>query len=163
MFSTEGCSSPLGCSSITPKHSFILWLGTLSKLRTRDRIKHLVIDKSCIFCTVNESAIHLFFGCTFTYNVWRIIREWIGFPRATTTLKSALKWLKKEVRGSCWRQNAKKVALACIVYPIWSARNWNFFENETPRIAKMVLKIKIRVYKTVFALFPQSVLQLVHP
>ncbi|KAL8062253.1 hypothetical protein ABFX02_02G135400 [Erythranthe guttata] len=151
------------CPTITPKHSFILWLGILSRLKTRNRIKHVEVEKSCIFCTEPETVVHLFFGCTFTYNIWSIIREWMGFPRAATTLKSALKWLKKEARGSCWRQKAKKVALACTVYQIWSARNRKIFENETPRITEMVRKIKILVYKTVFALFPQSALQIVHP
>ncbi|GKD81897.1 RNA-directed DNA polymerase, eukaryota, reverse transcriptase zinc-binding domain protein [Tanacetum coccineum] len=60
-------------SQCIPRHSFMLWLAVLGKLRTHDKIQHWenVDTLSCVFCKkVQESHNHLFFECEFPKEVW---------------------------------------------------------------------------------------------
>ncbi|GFP82681.1 putative ribonuclease h protein at1g65750 [Phtheirospermum japonicum] len=109
---------------VTPKHAFTFWIGIKQRLLTRDRLHYLDIDKACAFCgRVDKSVQHIFFECTFSGEIWRGIRDWIGIRRSMTTIASALKWIKKEGRGTTWHGKAKRMALASTVYHIWIARN----------------------------------------
>lgn len=104
-------------SYITPKNSFILWLGAQSKLLTKDRLMHLDIDRTCILCWSQvKTCQHLFFQCAITSCIWHVIRKWLGIRRSMTTLPSTLKWMKKEAQGTSWQSKAKKIALAHTVY-----------------------------------------------
>ena len=48
----------------TPKHMFILWLATLGKLSTYDRLLFLDVDPGCRLCGDElETHDHLFFEC----------------------------------------------------------------------------------------------------
>lgn len=143
-----------GCS--TPKHSFILWLSTLGRLRTRDKIQRFIdTDPRCPMCgTCNETTQHLFFQCSFSKAIWSDIKNWLGVRRHMTTLKSALKWIKKGSRGSSWQTKGKKAALTATVYHIWSARNRKIHENEVPYIEHIIRKIKSHVFTSIFARYP---------
>ncbi|XP_022842018.1 uncharacterized protein LOC111365713 [Olea europaea var. sylvestris] len=37
-------------SCITPRHSFLLWLGVQSKLLKKDKLQFLDLDRKCVFC-----------------------------------------------------------------------------------------------------------------
>ncbi|GFZ14571.1 hypothetical protein Acr_24g0007610 [Actinidia rufa] len=101
-------------SSIMPKHSFILWLGLKGKLLTRDRMAEYIEDTSCVLCGYPmESQDQLFFHCPKTKQVWMEIKAWLGFTRALTTLKAAVKWTIKEIRGTGVQAIAKRISLAC--------------------------------------------------
>lgn len=140
---------------ITPKHAFILWLGIKGKLNTKNRLVFLDVDQTCAFCsTHNETVQHLFFGCNLSASVWNCIRGWLGINRAMTTIDSAIKWLKKEARGTAWFNKAKKIALACTVYHLWTARNAKIFEGQIPQPRVIVHKIQTHVFRTIFALYP---------
>jgi len=54
-----------------PRYSFTLWLVVLGRLRTRDRLRFLQTDTTCVFCQVDEeSHSHLFFSCHWTSLLW---------------------------------------------------------------------------------------------
>jgi len=140
-------------SYVTPKHAFTLWLAARKRLPTKDRLTFLQVEESCVLCFGHkESVDHLFFQCSFSAMVWRCIRDWLGISREMSTIFSALKWIKKEVKGSGSKTKAKKVALACTVYHIWNARNRKIFEGQTQEVVSTVFKIKLQIYRTVFAL-----------
>src|SRR4051794_26706595 len=40
----------------TPKHSFILWMATLQRLSTYDRLHYLDVDPRCRFCDGEEET-----------------------------------------------------------------------------------------------------------
>ncbi|XP_030477945.2 uncharacterized protein LOC115694981 [Cannabis sativa] len=47
-----------------PKHSFVMWMAMLNRLKTKDRIAkyHPEIDKTCLFCSSEDETMeHLFF------------------------------------------------------------------------------------------------------
>ena len=88
-------------SSIIPKHSFILWLGLKDRLQTKDKIQELIEDKVCPLHSADDETIdHLFFQCVIGKQVLSHIKQWLGIKRAMTTLKSAVKWIIKEARGT---------------------------------------------------------------
>jgi len=140
---------------VTPKHAFILWMAARKRLPTMDRLTFLDVDDACILCVGNkESEAHLFFLCPFSSLVWRRIRDWLGITRGMSSISSALKWIKKEARGSSASSIAKKVALPCTVYHIWNARNRRMFEGKVQEVEPIVFKIKLHIYKTLFSLDP---------
>ena len=142
-------------NSLTPKHSFIVWLCAKSRILTKDRIKYLETDGICTLCERDyETAQHLFFGCPFTSEIWKQIRGWLGIDRSMSTIHSALKWFKKDHRGNSWQNTAKKSAFACTVYQIWNARNRRIFENEPALADAIICKVKMHVYKAIFAKYP---------
>jgi hypothetical protein len=57
-----------------PRHSFILWLASLDRLRTMDRLHGGVPTTTCILCGIHmETHEHLFFECSYTGLVWTSI------------------------------------------------------------------------------------------
>ncbi|PSS07587.1 LOB domain-containing protein [Actinidia chinensis var. chinensis] len=117
-------------SHITPRHSFTLWLGLKDRLQTRDKLPELIEEKVCPLCSAADETIgYLFFQCVIGNQVWSQIKQWLGITRAMTTLKSAVKWIIKEARGTWVKSKAKKIGLACSVYYIWETRNERIFEE----------------------------------
>ena len=70
------------------------------------------------------------------------------------TLKSVVKWIIKEARGTGIQSKAKKVALACSVYHIWEARNKRIFEGVIKQPEAIVRQIQMQVYRVMFNLYP---------
>jgi hypothetical protein len=65
-----------------PKYSFILWLATLGKLRTWDRLRFNPIDPTCVFYRQEEeSHRHLFFLCGWPCQLWYMITAWLRINR----------------------------------------------------------------------------------
>jgi hypothetical protein len=59
-----------------PRHSFILWLACLGRLRTMDRLSSagIIQNATCIFCGLQtETHEHLFFICTTSRQVWETV------------------------------------------------------------------------------------------
>lgn len=126
---------------MTPKHSFVLWMAAVDRLHTVDRMKYSSFNPKCALCgVVNESRAHLFFQCSFSREVWDAIRAWMGISRRPTTMDSALKWLKKDVKGKSWRSKAMRTTLACVVYNIWEARNKWRIEGDVVRFPASIEK-----------------------
>lgn len=140
---------------MTPKHSFILWLGLKGRLNTKDRLNFLDISPRCVFCSnLMESARHLFFQCQFSQSVWGSIRGWLGLHRPMSSLEATAKFLKKFVKGSSWQSKTKRIAFGCTVYYIWMARNKRIFEGCSPNQEKLIYQIKTHVYRVIFGHFP---------
>lgn len=152
---TKPWASLVWDSLVTPKHSFILWLGMKGRLNTKDRLGFLEADSTCALCDSQpESVHHLFFECSISCGIWSNIRHWIGLHRTMSTLASAAKWIKKDVKGSSWQSKAKRVAFASSVYHIWLARNKRIFEGATPSVSGLIHQIKTHVFRTIYGHFP---------
>ncbi|XP_022860943.1 uncharacterized protein LOC111381398 [Olea europaea var. sylvestris] len=130
-------------------------LAAQSKLLTKDKLLFLDIDRRCVFCGLfEETCDHLFFKCSFTSSLWGSIRRWLGITRSMSTLAIALKWMKKENRGTSWLTKTKRVALASTVYYIWLTRNRKIFEDLPADLDSIARRIKTHVYKVMFTLYP---------
>ena len=113
-------------------------------------------DTSCVLCGYQmESLDHLFFQCSVTRQVWMEIKAWLGFTRALTTLKAAIKWISKEGRGTGVQAIAKRIGIACVVYCLWKHRNTRMFEGKVTHPSSMIRDIKIQIYRAVQEVFPE--------
>ncbi|KAL2235300.1 UNVERIFIED_CONTAM: hypothetical protein Sindi_1262200 [Sesamum indicum] len=113
---------------IPPKYSFIMWLGLLNRLATRDRLEFLHEEDLCSLCiNTKESAKHLFFECPFSNYIWSHIR--------------------KEKIGSSVHNKARHLALSCMVYSLWRHRNEFIFEGASPNPEGLIISVKITVYR----------------
>ena len=63
-------------NSITPKYSFILWLGLKDRLLTREKLRDFIEDQSCPLCNAeSENIDHLFFRCQVGNQIWAEIKN----------------------------------------------------------------------------------------
>lgn len=97
---------------------------------------------------------HLLFSCQVSNHICTAVKAWIGLRRSMSTLDSAAKWLKKEVRGSSWQAKAKRIAFACTVYQIWMNRNKKLFEGSCLSAQGSIHLIKTHVYRIIYGNFP---------
>ncbi|KAK4357581.1 hypothetical protein RND71_023191 [Anisodus tanguticus] len=143
---------------IIPKQAFILWLGIKKKLRTKDKVPHVDIDRTYALChQTDESVSHLFFSCSHSSYICTGIRKWIGITRTMSTVDNALKYIRKEGRGTGWQAKAKRPALDNTIYTIWNERNKTIFEGTRFDKDAIIFKIKTSIFKVLFALFPHFV------
>ena len=112
------------------KYSFILWLVVLGKFRTRDRLRFIHINPTCVFCRQEEESHNdLFFTCGWTCHLWDMIKSWLRMGKSMRTLNSALRRLhpmKKSMEA-----HMKRVSPGIVVYLIWEERNRRAFERTT--------------------------------
>lgn len=59
-----------------PRHSFHSWLVYLNRCPTRDRMIQwgIQVSPTCLLCNLSaESRDHLYFDCSFSYELWRMV------------------------------------------------------------------------------------------
>ncbi|XP_057493231.1 uncharacterized protein LOC130778743 [Actinidia eriantha] len=140
-------------NSITPKHSFILWLGLKDRLLTKDKIQEFSDDRLCPLCrSEDETVDHLFFRCRVGGQIWAQIKAWLGITRAMQTIKASVKWLIKEARGTGLQAKTKKISLARTVYHLWEARNQRIFEGTIKSSEALIRGIQIQVHRCINSL-----------
>lgn len=140
----------------TPRHSFMVWLAMLGRLPTKDRLHLGDIDLMCVLCRAsNETHGHLFFKCMVVREVWEYIRWWLHINRRITTMRSGLKWLKKDVQGTSWLSRARRIAFHSMVYFTWTTRNKILKETLIFTPSMMVSQIKLHVYQSLYSKFPE--------
>ena len=67
---------------------------------------------------------------------------------------------EKRDPSNSWFSKFKRIAFSSTVYHIWTARNRFIFEG-LPAIAECIIhRIKTSVYRAMFALYPQALVQL---
>ena len=96
-------------------------------------------------------------GASFDLRIYVAVTSPYPWNRGVT---SALKWIRKEARGSSCRAKTRRMALACTVYHIWNARNRRIFEGHAQEVDVTVFKIKLQVYRALFSLFPHECVEL---
>jgi len=128
-----------------PKHSFILWLAVLGKLRTRDRLRFIAIDPTCMFCRhEEESHSHLFFAYDWTGRLWAKIKSWLRIGRRMLTLNSAIRGLHTQRCNI--ESRMRRVSLAITVYLIWEERNKRVFDGKSRGVDTVFKRFQILFY-----------------
>ncbi|GAB2286220.1 hypothetical protein Dimus_039749 [Dionaea muscipula] len=144
---------------IEPKVSFVLWMATLNRLRTRCNIRGGLTDPTCPLChQITETANHLFFMCCVTGEVWRRINDWLRLPPSLRCLPRILRWMKKYGRGNGIKAGRLRLALATSVYYIWKARNEIIWHQRPFDSSSITRTIKIHMYQSMYSNFPMSML-----
>lgn len=125
-----------------PKHSFVLWLAVLGKLRTKDRLHFIPADTNCVLCGQDlESHCHLFFKCQWTSSLWGNIVRWLHIHRRMPTLSSAIRGLTPKKKKMEFRM--RRASLGIAVYLIWEERNKRLFDNSYTSVEKIFRRFQV--------------------
>jgi hypothetical protein len=102
-----------------------LWLMANNKTLTRDNlaIRREVNDKTCLFCSENESVKHLFYECCVARNLWGVVAEIIELP-LVRDFESMAKWW---IRGK--KYAVVNVIYAAVLWTIWKLRSILCFQE----------------------------------
>jgi hypothetical protein len=114
-----------------PRHSFILWLASLGRLRTMDRLHGVVTTTTCILCGLHtETHDHLFFECSYTSLVWTSICRRANQHWPCKPWTQLLHWSATHYNQ---RNNSDhiiaRLLLSTTVYYLWYERNNRVFVN----------------------------------
>jgi hypothetical protein len=111
---------------VPPRIHIFLWLLANNITFTRDNLalakRREVLDKTCVFCSENESVAHLLFGCI-AQCFWSVISEIIGFSIVSDFESMAKWWLREE------RYNDVNVLGVAVLWTIWKTRNGMYFQG----------------------------------
>ena len=128
-----------------PRHSFILWLPLLGRLRTRDRLYFVDTNASCVFFPNHEgSHSHIFFACSWTSLLWSKVKSWLWLYRVMATISNVVQGLN--IRGGNVIARMKRVSLSIVVYLIWEERNRRVFENSYTLVESVFQRFYVLFY-----------------
>lgn len=137
-------------SCIPPRAQLTLWLTSLEKLKTGDKLANLGILNAqqalCPFCCLEiESILHILFSCRFSWCVWMEVLKWWGINGALQNScgKFTVEWgglLKPKNWKKLWR-----LILGCVIWSLWFERNKTKFKMHTPVFNHFVYSLKIRI------------------
>jgi hypothetical protein len=116
----------------TPRHAFILWIASMDRLYTMDRLlSHRIINSStCILCGQHtETHDHLFFQCTYSAEVWGSLSAKTLFSWPSTTWQSLLQWAASTFRKKVFTHILSRLVLSTAVYYLWYERNNRIFKQ----------------------------------
>ncbi|KAJ9541952.1 hypothetical protein OSB04_028458 [Centaurea solstitialis] len=132
-----------------PKFSFCMWTACCWRLPTQDRIGTWFSGSTSLSCALCDECIdshdHLFFGCTYSREVWRRIKVefgLFGFPEIWTDIMEVL----CDNRGPS--KMVHRLALSGTVYHIWRERNRRLFRDvkQLPIVTYRQVRDQIRLY-----------------
>ncbi|KAJ6989544.1 hypothetical protein NC653_022191 [Populus alba x Populus x berolinensis] len=112
-----------------PRHSFILWLASLGRLRTMDRLHGEITTTNCTLCGIYmETHDHLFFECSYTKSVWTTICHRANQHWPCKPWTQLLHWSATHYNQ---RNNTDhmigRLLLSATVYYLWYERNNRVF------------------------------------
>jgi len=117
-----------------PRHSFILWLAGLGRLRTMDRLLSagIIQNAACILCSLHtETHEHLFFECQFTKTVWQLVNVRAKIHWPCSTWQNLLQWAAANYCKKTHIQHIiARLLLSATVYILWYERNNRVFSNQ---------------------------------
>ncbi|XP_013633236.1 PREDICTED: uncharacterized protein LOC106338914 [Brassica oleracea var. oleracea] len=109
----------------TPKFLFIVWLAMLNRLSTMDRISSWSrgVDETCVLCKcAPETKNHLFFGCSFSSQLWEYLVKGI-LGSAYTNDWNAVVLLITDQSMERKKLFCIRYAFQAAVHALWRERN----------------------------------------
>jgi hypothetical protein len=109
-----------------PNHSFIGWLAINNRLATKNRLLQwgIGVDPLCKFCSHQmEDREHLFFQCSFTNRIWKVIMALCLVSDAPADWNLLIDWGILHLIGKSFQASLCKVAWWATVYHLRLQRN----------------------------------------
>ncbi|XP_077232113.1 uncharacterized protein LOC143866589 [Tasmannia lanceolata] len=136
-----------------PRHSIVAWKAIQDKLLTKDNLLRFMpaVDSQCpLYCANAESATHLFFNCSFSSWIWRLILWKFGTRRwPKKDLNEEEQWAREKFRGKGQISTAMKLCFTSSIYHIWRERNNRVFENSKSHksaiLSKIIDEVRIKI------------------
>jgi hypothetical protein len=143
--------------SAVPKHAFFMWRLILGKIPTMERLKKisLVSADECIFCWVGkETDHHLFFKCSFAFQIWSQIARKCYEGVFHASWKQILHMIQNNCNANAADNIITKLAFQATVYHIWIERNLRRFQGRGRTIVVMIETIISEVKSKIQNLAP---------
>jgi hypothetical protein len=116
-----------------PRQAFILWIASMGRLHTMDRLlSHQIISSAtCALCGLHtETHNHLFFQCTYSASVWRNITEKTLVNWPNMDWLCLLQWAATTFRKKKdFSHYLSRLALSVTIYFLWYERNNRIFSQ----------------------------------
>uniref|UniRef100_A0A803PQL5 Reverse transcriptase domain-containing protein n=1 Tax=Cannabis sativa TaxID=3483 RepID=A0A803PQL5_CANSA len=144
-----------------PKHSFMLWIAMLDRLKTKERLQRfqLVNDDECVLCrTTTETSQHLFFSCNFSHQGLQQVKRWLGWNMVTSSLKNIIRWIERAKIGK-FKKEVFSTAIPGLVYMIWKSRNEKIWNDKTVPVDTIVQQLQIAVKNRITSVKPKKIQQ----
>ncbi|KAJ0466659.1 putative reverse transcriptase zinc-binding domain-containing protein [Helianthus annuus] len=127
------------------KVKIFVWRLEMDRIPTRAalRRRHINLqDVSCALCEAEEeTTLHLYTGCGFTFGVWSAIGAWC---KIDPIFAFDVKDLLKLANGRRIKEEKKIIQGIVMVsmWVIWNARNEKIFRNKGTKVRELVASIK---------------------
>ena len=141
-----------------PKHSFVLWLAVLRKLKTQDLLRSWDVaagisqdDLLCPLCeSTPDSHNHLFFECSYATQVWSVVRDKARFPVVSCRWDDIVSEVLLFSHKNSIKSVVTKLVLAASVYYIWRERNSRLFAHKKRKpdqlAASIIHTIRLKLF-----------------
>ena len=127
------------------RHAVIVWMALLNRLPTLDRMVAwgLNVSRTCRFCQqAMETRNHLFFGCSYSKEVWKAVLQLCGLQRDVHDWSTELNWAIKKLKGRSLLTIILRVAWRAFLYCIWRERNQRICRQRVGTVSSIVEQIK---------------------
>jgi hypothetical protein len=95
-----------------------MWLALQNVILSKDNLvkQKWKGNKSCAFCSENESVQHLFFECSMAKYVWSILAHSLGSACRPNSIEQYWTWVQKILPQA---PSMHSVGLAAVIWVIW--------------------------------------------
>ncbi|KAM6587484.1 hypothetical protein CsatA_010089 [Cannabis sativa] len=141
-----------------PKHSVILWLAMLNRLKTKERLlKHgLQVSELCCLCNEQtETVQHLFFECDVAVKWLQDIKQWLSWNVVSLNLATLLRWIAR-AKISRFRKKVYTAAIAGLVYSVWKLRNNITWQGESLSSNRVTEETKWNIKTRIVVFIPKK-------
>ena len=106
-----------------------MWLLSQNAILTKDNLikRKWKGEKTCAFCTEEESVQHIFFECLTTKYIWNLLAYSLGADCRPSNMEQYWVWVNKFLPQS---PQMHAVGLAAVYWAIWRSRNSVCFEDK---------------------------------
>ena len=130
-------------SSCIPRHAVIMWLIMKKRLKTQDTLSSWDVTAGltsvCSLCEMQpDSHEHLFFDCSFSYQVWSRIKHLAGLTGSGSSFDSIVSILMPIAKRKSFKSCIGKLSLAAAAYFVWQERNFRLFKQSKRSVQEVV-------------------------
>jgi len=131
-----------------PRCKFFLWLATLNRCWTDDRLARRGLDHpdKCHLCDQEEeSAQHLLVSCVFARDIWFQVLSMIGWQQLTPDQNAIVFqdwWGEAESRVDKQQRKGFNSLVILVAWWLWKHRNECVFDSVSPSCQRIIRDIK---------------------
>ena len=97
----------------------------------------------CCLCQLeHETRDHMFYGCSYSRSIWRMILTLCGQNRMIGGWSEELQWAIKNIKGRTLVYTILRVAWKAFIYHVWKERNRRLFGNSIESSIQVMERIK---------------------